>query len=462
MKRPAFGSARGAALEVLQGYDLRRGDAAELLHAALRGTDRTGQATDLVYGVIRNRTLLDRLLGRIAAIAPRNVKPAVWNVLRLGVYELIYAPKTAAYAILNEAVTLARAVGSQKDAGFVNAVLRNITRQIAIRDAHDLSEYDMKRVIRRPDGSGCVLACAVLPDPADSLDAYLHCLWSLPRWLVQEWIAVYGTDIAANVCRASNRHPSVYAWPDTRRIDAAGLAQRLAAEGVTCRHRAERGAVQCRSLGDVQSLKAFGEGLFFVQDPAAQALAAFLDPKPGDTLVDLCAAPGGKTIALALKMNDTGCILASDASAARLKRLDENISRLGLTSVDSVAETDLAAAVRGCGRVDAIILDVPCSNTGVLARRVEARYRLERGVAQTLLTRQQHLLSLAENLLRPHSRLLYSTCSIQPEENIQQIRIFLDTHPDFYLIKQKTLLPTTENAESFDHDGGFMALLARQ
>jgi len=461
MTQPAQHSARATALTVLRHYTAHRGDVAEMLHSLLDTTDRSGQTTDLVYGVIRNTVLLDTLLSHLGTIDKSCVKPALWTILRIGVYELVFAPKTADYGIVNEAVNLAYRVSSRKGAGFVNAVLRSVQRQIVSRDG-DSRTAPATHVVPRADATACVFACAVLPDPSDHFAEYLHTAWSLPHWLVNDWISAYGKQTAAALCRASNRHPSVYAWPDTRRITAKGLVGRLTEEGVQCRLWPERGAVRIRYRGSLTTLVSFQEGLFYIQDPAAESIAAFLDPKSGSTLIDVCAAPGGKSIALALRINDLGRILASDTSEARLVLLDDNLRRLNLTCVQSVCAADLPAQTCALDRLDAVILDVPCSNTGVLARRVEARHRLEKRSSKPVFQLQKSLLNNAKNLLRPGSKLLYSTCSIQPEENEHQIQNFLSANPDFYLIKQQITLPSTENTDLFDHDGGYLALLARR
>jgi 16S rRNA (cytosine967-C5)-methyltransferase len=461
MNRPVQRSARTAALTVLRQYNTHRGDAADLLHSLLDTTDRSAQTTDLVYGVIRNTVLIDTLLTRLSGIDKRCVKPALWTILRIGVYELVYAPRTADYAILNEAVNMAYGVSSKKAAGFVNAVLRSIQRQIISRDG-DSAAAPITHRIPRVDGTACIFSCAVLPEASGNPADFLHIAWSLPRWLVSDWINVYGTENAMSLCRASNRHPSVYAWPDTRRITAGGLAERLTAEGVQCRLWPERGAVRIRYGGSLAALSAFQDGLFYIQDPAAESIAAFLDPKLGAVLYDVCAAPGGKTLALALHINDSGRIIASDMNAVRLGRLDESIKRLKLTCIQTVCAADLKMYVGTTDRLDVVILDVPCSNTGVLARRVEARRRLEARPADSLLRLQHSLLNDAKGLLKPGSKLLYSTCSIQREENEYQIRNFLRCNPEFYLKKQQITLPSAENEDLFDNDGGYMALLEKR
>lgn len=459
-RRATQHSARRIALEVLGRYTSRRGDAADLLHSMLETADRSEQATDLVYGVIRNAALLDRLLNRCANVNKNNVKPVFWNILRLGVYELVFSPKTADYAILNEAVEMASAVGSRKSAGFVNAVLRSIQRRIIVRDGDAASAASMQAV-PRGDGGVCVFGCEVLPDRSENPAEYLRCAWSLPQWLVRRWVTEYGAEATADICRASNRSPSVYAWPNTCRICAEELVKQLVAEGVQCRLWADRRAVQLRCVGALSRLETFKKGLFYVQDPAAEAVASFLEPQAGQTLIDWCAAPGGKTIALALRMRNTGYILASDASTERLGHLKENLNRLGLSCVNPVVQDDATVHISSLQHVDMVILDVPCSNTGVLARRVEARRRLEKRLDRSVLELQQSLLKTAYALLKPGTKLLYSTCSILPEENEHQIQYFLQAYPHLYLLKQKITFPTAENADSFDHDGGYLALLVR-
>ncbi len=454
-------SARGAALQVLHDSRTGRGDAAELLAGRLNRTDRGGQATDLVYGVLRNTELLDGLIKQFGKLNKPNVKPALWDILRLASYELVFAPKTADYAIINEAVNLAGQIGSQKGAGFVNAVLRNLQRGIADRDAKESQSIPNTHIVPRADGSGCVFCMAVLPDAAAEPVEYLSKTWSLPRQLVRQWQSGYGRDAAGQLCRASNRHPSVYAWPNTQRIDAAHLAERLSAEGAQCRLWAARGAVAVRGAS-ITELPSFKEGLFYVQDPTAEAVAGAIQPVAGQTFIDLCAAPGGKSVALALRMGDGGCVLASDADSQRLNRLQETIDRLGLKSITVVQSDPLAAAAEGLARLDGILLDVPCSNTGVLARRVEARRRLDKPHLESLFQCQQGLLQKAAGLLKSDSKIMYSTCSNLPDENEHQIQRFLQANADFSLVSQKTVLASAENADGFDCDGGFVAVLRRK
>lgn len=461
MSQPSSLSARRAALRVLRECELRRGDAAELLGGLLPQTDRSGQTTDLVYGVLRNSVLLDSLIKQFGQLNKANVKPRLWELLRLAVYELVFAPKTADYAIVNEAVNLAVATGSQKAGGFVNAVLRSVQRGMAHRDAQGTQAIASTHVVPRADGTACAFNVAVLPDPAAEPTEYLSKAWSLPRQLVRDWQTGYGLDAATQLCRASNRHPLVYAWPNTLRIDATGLAERLTTEGVHCRLWAARGAVAIRG-GGIAALSSFKEGLFYIQDPTAEAVANFIEPVAGQIFIDLCAAPGGKSVALALRMGDGGGILASDADPIRLCRLRQTIDRLRLKSIHIVSAEDLPAAVGSVSRLDGVLLDVPCSNTGVLARRVEARRRLDRSHLESLFQCQQGLLEKAAALLKTDGKLIYSTCSNLPEENENQIQRFLQTHPNFCLLDQHTTLASTENTDGFDHDGGFCAVLSRK
>ncbi len=180
------------------------------------------------------------------------------------------------------------------------------------------------------------------------------------------------------------------------------------------------------------------------------------------TLVDLCAAPGGKSIALAMLMQDTGTILASDSDSDRLQKVRRNIERMRLNAIEIVKPKELDRAVQKLKTLDAIILDVPCSNTGVLARRVEARWRLQKNSLDTLLKTQQQLLTKAAAWCRPKTHIVYSTCSIEPAENQQQIQQFLKQHSAFALLNEKLTLPTLKTPISFDRDGGYVAVLRQK
>jgi 16S rRNA (cytosine967-C5)-methyltransferase len=207
----------------------------------------------------------------------------------------------------------------------------------------------------------------------------------------------------------------------------------------------------------VTELPGFAEGLFTVQDLSASHAVQALQPQPGWTILDMCSAPGTKTTQIAELTRDSAMIFATDIDPERLKRVQENITRLGLKSITIIPYTQLEQGA--VGPFDAILLDVPCANTGVLARRIEARCRLRPEAIKDLAATQRTLLEKAAALLKPTGQLCYSTCSIQITENQDVVRDFLATHDHFQLTQEHLALPS---ALLFDHDGAFTALLAHK
>jgi len=225
----------------------------------------------------------------------------------------------------------------------------------------------------------------------------------------------------------------------------------------SCFHRNDRSAesmIRIKSPKAVMQLPGFGEGEFTVQDVTASLPVRLLNPQSGWTILDLCAAPGVKTTQLAEATGDSAKILATDINARRLEMLKDNIARLGINSIDIVAHDKLPAS-----KFDCILLDVPCSNTGVLARRVEVRYRIDPQAVEQLTKTQGELLRAAAAMVKPHGRICYSTCSIQKDENSKIVADFLYDNRTFTLETDKLTLPS---AEGFDHDGGYTAILVRK
>ena len=449
-------TARAAAWKALNQCNIFKHDTAEVLSRLLSRTDRPAQATDIVFGVIRNRGTIDQILKKCSALDSAHVKPSQWNLLRIGTYELVYAPKTADYAILNEAVQLSRQAGSKKGAGFINAVLRNVQRAIENRQS-PLDSKHFRRTVPQTSESGCLFSDDILPDPNREAAAYFRAAFSLPQPLIQEWLKAFGEEKTRAICFASNRHPSIILQPNTLRTTTADLAEKLQEEEIS--NECMNDMIRIQGTGKINKGRAYLDGLFFVQDITAANAINTLAPEPDWTLLDMCAAPGGKCMASAIHMQDKGMILASDADSRRLSKVRGNAKRMRFQSIETVPASRLEQAVQKLKRLDAIILDVPCSNTGVLARRVEARWRWNPEAAKNLQKIQQELLLKAVSFARPQTKILYSTCSIQPEENAGQIQWFLSQSKSFTLLNEKQVLPSIRTPHAFDHDGGYAALL---
>ena len=482
-------TARIVAMTVLNQFDPKRNYAGPILNKLLPQTGEKQRATDLVFGTIRNRAAIDMVLSKLADCPVERIPAKLLNIIRIGAYELIYSPATGEYAVVNEAVENAKAVAGKKQTGFVNAVLRQISRHITNRQIA-LSEADIKKSLPQTPSSGCEFDVCLLPEQQTYPADYFSSAFSLPKWLVAGWLAEFGAELTKKICFASNRRPGIYIRPNTLKTTIPQLAEKFrqadidfeivanvtpAQAGVqrsndtenddkvdSCFHRndnADESMLKIKSPHAVVDLPGFAEGLFSVQDITASQAVKALEPCAGWTILDLCAAPGTKTTQLAEWTADKAKIIATDIDSRRLEKVKENISRLGVDSVSIVAYENLQAVASEIGPFDAVLLDVPCSNTGVLAKRPEARYRITGRAIQKLTKIQSKLLETAATMIKPQGKICYSTCSIEAGENSRLVKNFLQKNHSFKLESELLTLPL---AESFDHDGGYAAILVRK
>ena len=458
-----FKSARAIAAEVLRELDPTRDYAGPILDRLLDQTDQRQRATDLVYGTLRNLSVLDAVIAQFSGQPTSRIAPALLTIIRIGVYELACSPATPVYSIVNEAVSNVEKAGGKKQTGFVNAVLRQVVRHIADRQI-ELAKANPRRTLIQSPQSGCQFDTDFLPDPATSLPDYLSTCFSLPLWLVGEWLERFGPQQTRAICLACNRKPSLYIRVNVLRTTVRELLDRFVQAGVHAElvpadalgSTAVHDMIRITGPHAVTQLPGFAEGLFAVQDLSASHAVRMLDPQPGWSILDLCSAPGTKTTQLAEVTRDSARIIATDINPERLGRVQENIARLGLASVTIVPYAQLEQSQ--ARSFDAILLDAPCSNTGVLARRVEARFRIRRKALREIAATQKALLAKAAGLVKPGGRICYSTCSIQQQEN-QDVREFLAESHQFELVREELTLPS---AEAFDHDGAYVALLRRK
>lgn len=456
MSDPAIKSARIVAAEVLRRFDPQGAYAGPILERLLGQTDERQRATDLVFGTIRNLIAIDRVIEQFCSRPVARIDEALRAVIRVGVYELVYSPDTPVYSVVNEAVDSVKRTGGKKQTGFVNAVLRSVVRHVATRDA-ELRESAAMRMLVRSPSAGCEFDADFLPDPASDSATYLSVCFSIPHWLVAEWIAEFGAQQAKEMCFASNRRPSVSIRVNTLKTDPASLLERFQDAGVRAESSCEANMLRLLGPHSIAQLPGFGEGLFAVQDLSASSAVRVLDPRPGWTILDLCAAPGTKTTQLAEVTADQAQIVATDVDGRRLAKVAENVARLGCESVTIVPYAEIGRSVNG--PFDAVLLDVPCSNTGVLARRVEVRYRVTSESVRELAATQLTLLAKAAPLVGEGGRICYSTCSVQKAENGALVRRFLGVDHRFSLLREELGLPSSQG---FDRDGAYVAILGRK
>ena len=401
-----------------------------LAKASLAPVDRR-LAQELVFGVVRWQAPLDWL---IAQKTPgRTQKQALQILLRLGLYQIFWLERIPEHAAVNETVELARQLGFGPQSGFINALLRGYLRE---RDATVARLESLKR-----------------DQPALG---YSH-----PEWLWARWRSQWGDEKGRALLEWNNKPPPTFARLNTIKASPEILAKQWETEGVLFTPRrfdwADPDTVfELRSHPSLASLPSFQQGLFYIQDPSTLLAVHFVDPKPGEAVLDLCAAPGGKTTYIAQRMQNRGYIMAQDIDVRRRQIVRENCDRLGVKIVNlsratTAVNTDLSEPF------DRVLVDVPCSNTGVMRRRVDLRWRIQQAELKRLAAAQLELLLHAAGQVKPAGTLVYSTCSLEPEENAELIQQFLSKRKAFRLDAERALLP-------FEHhvDGAYVARLIRE
>lgn len=397
--------------------------------AGLAPADR-GLCQELVYGVVRWQRTLDRLVA--LKTQGRTQKEVLRILLRLGLYQMFWLDRVPDHAAVHETVELARQLGCGPQSGFVNALLRAYARE---RDATLARLEEWKAA-----------------EPALG--------FSHPDWLCQRWQNRWGAEDTRRLLAWNNTPPRTFARLNTLKTDASRLLEQWRQEGVDYEFvrrdwLPENLVFELKSHPPLAGLDSFRQGAFYVQDPGTLLAVRLLDPRPGESVLDLCAAPGGKTTCIAQLMEDRGRLVAEDIDPVRLGLLRENCARLGVRCVEIRSRSPIAVPEL-TARVDRVLVDAPCSNTGVLRRRVDLRWRIRPDEIDRLRATQLELLHDAALQTRPGGLLVYSTCSLEPEENGDVTRDFLASHPDFVLDQERDLLPFRDGV-----DGAYVARLSR-
>jgi 16S rRNA (cytosine967-C5)-methyltransferase len=392
--------------EVRQG---RPFDAA--LDRALEGLSEADRRLvhEMAAGVLRRQSMLDSRLTPLVSRGLDRLAPELLDVLRLGAFQLTVLDRVPAHAAVDTSVALAKEVVGERAGGLVNAVLRKLSRG------------------------------APLPaDTAVPTAARLARVHSHPMWLVERWVDRYGVEDTDRLLQWNDRRPRLILQP--ARTPLEELEQQWRSAGITTEP-APYGAGLVTDRGRPQTLPGFEQGGFIVQDPGQALLSWFADLPPGSTLYDASAAPGGKTISLG---RDAALVVAGDVSRARARRLAENLARAGSGREYPVVADARHPPVRSA---DAVLLDAPCLGTGTFARHPDARWRVTPAALSELAGLQQQLLDGAAEAVGPAGLLVYSTCSLEPEENEQQVERFLERHPDFRREPSDTFPPTLLTAK---------------
>lgn len=383
--------------------------------------------TEVVNGTLRNLIYIDHVLNTFSKTKTEKMKPWLLAVLRSALYQMYFmdVPDSAA---TNEAVKLAgvRGYGSLK--GFVNGVLRTAAKQ--------------KNAI---------------PLPEKGTAEYLSIAYSHPLWLVKMWMAYYGYGEAEAICAYDNQSPDVTIRVNTLKTNKNDLKKRLAAAGVEVKDgRLSEHALHLTKTADLSRLEAFREGLFHVQDESSQLAVKILDPQKGESILDMCAAPGGKSFTAAEQMENEGKLLSCDIYEHKIELMEEGAERLGI-GIMVCKVKDAAEKEEGHERFDRVLVDAPCSGLGLMRKKPDIRLKKDGNEIDSLTVIQKEILDNAAGYVKPGGVLVYSTCTLCRKENEKNLEWFLKNHPEFETEDITKFLPQNWKVETAEK--GYLTLL---
>ncbi|MGG6310078.1 16S rRNA (cytosine(967)-C(5))-methyltransferase RsmB [Paenibacillus macerans] len=406
---PAKPSARNVALQVLTAVEQEGAYSNLLLNGALQKSGLSGPdaglATELVYGTIQRLNTIDYFLEPFVTKGLAKLAPWVRNLLRLSFYQLYYLDRIPPHAVVNEAVNIAKKRGHQGISGMVNGVLRSVLRR--------------KEELHLPENLEPVTRIAL---------EHSH-----PEWLVSRWIGQYGEASAEAMCRANNEPPSVSVRVNRAKTSRGEVLRLMETQGLEASASPiSPDGIVVHSGGNMALTPWYREGLISVQDESSMLVGEAVDPQPGMSVLDCCAAPGGKTCHIAEIMGGSGQVVANDIHPHKAKLIEDHADRLGLGKVVSTMTGDaLKLNERLPASFDRILLDAPCSGLGVIRRKPDLKWAKTPGDVAEIAGVQRVLLDAVSGLLKPGGLLVYSTCTVEPSENAEMVAGFLSRHPEF-------------------------------
>lgn len=382
--------------------------------------DSPSLVRELVYGVIENKYYLDYILTFFVKKMTK-MKKSDLILLRMGIYQLCFMDAIPPYAAVNESVLLAKKYCRGRDA-FINAVLRRYQRE-----KHKISLKDLQK---------------------DSV-GYLSVKYSYEPWMIEQWLKEYGFEFTESLLSAGNQTPELTLRVNLLKNSVEKTIEAIHSEGFKVDYgRRIPEAINVKGSGILDS-KLYQNGCFSVQDESSMCAVEALDPKPGQTIVDVCAAPGGKTLYIAEKMKNQGHIFAGDVYPKKLEIIDKEASRLGISIVETKTWDATKLNQEFIAIADRVLVDAPCSGLGVIRRKPEIKYKKFDSEMKLLPQKQLQILSNASNYLKVGGVLVYSTCTISVYENQEVSKAFLLQYPNYELIKEEQLFPNESGTDGF-------------
>ena len=395
-------------------------------------------AANLFYGVIERRITLDAVINKYSKRPVEKLSSDVLQILRMAVYQILYMDSVPDRAAVYESVKLAKTKKNPALGGYVNGVLRAFLR-------------DGKKI----------------PEFGDRI-SNLSVKYSSPKWLIDKWISEYGEDLALEMLETSVGRPPVMARLNVLKKPFEEIIEDISKDGIKVRTREEvNNCVEFFDVGDISNLETYNDGLFHIQDISSQLCCEILDPKPNETVLDVCSAPGGKAFSIAEIMNNKGKVIACDLHKQRVRLIENGAKRLGINIIEARLN-DAAVYTDKIGLADRVLCDVPCSGLGVIRRKPEIKYKNPNDF-DSLKIVQRRILEVSSKYLKKGGVLVYSTCTLSKSENDDIIDWFLENNPDF----EKGIIngfsgikngeyKLTVTPKIFNSDGFFIAKLIKK
>lgn len=407
-------SARECALKILYQTDQGAYSDAALKEgiAQITLSEDKGLITELVYGVIGNKSRLDFIIASYSKLPLKKLSKWIINILRMGIYQMIFLDKIPESAAVNESVKLAKRYGHAASAGFVNGVLRNVAKNGA-------------------------------PECEDLATCYSH-----PEWIVKMWEKRYGKEFTKELLAANNQKASITIRVNTLKTNIEELKVWLEEKGIQAKI-IDDICLEVKGIGNVEALEAYQKGLFIVQDMASMAAVEALGPKPGEMILDVCAAPGGKTTYIAQRMENQGEVIAFDLHAHKVEIINKNAQRMGISIIEAQEQNAENIREELIKKADRVLVDVPCSGLGIIRKKPDIKWTKTLQDIDELSKVQQRILQTASSYVRKGGRLVYATCTISEKENEVQLDQFLKKNANFKLEEKRQLFPHTDHCDGF-------------
>jgi len=386
----------------------------QLMSNAFKDVDRAF-ITDLVYGTIKWKLTIDYIISSFSSIKLKKISPWIINILRLGVYQILYMDRIPESAACNESVKLAKKFGHAASSSFVNGVLRNVARN--------------KSSITYPDKE---------KNPA----MYLSVKYSHPEWLVERWISDFGFDFTEGLLASNNEVPDFTVRVNTLKTSKEDLMADLSKNGIEAvEGKAVGEAVILKNPGAFLNLSSYKLGHFQVQDESSMLSAIILDPRPGELVIDVCSAPGGKATHMAQIMKNKGQIIARDVHEHKIDLINEAAKRLGISIIKSEVHDAASVDESLLGKADRVLVDAPCTGYGIIRKKPDIKWARTVTDIKEITDLQFKILSAASKYVKPGGSIVYSTCTIEREENRDLVERFLADNKDFEFEEIDRLLP---------------------